>query len=714
MLCSYEENENFKYLIPIDTCDDDDECVKIFGFIHESIRQLMFRRYGEEFWASVLARAGFESGKENIVNHYYPDSDTYSLVDSVAALSKMSREQVWEMYGAFLIEYTMEIGWDELLRTLSPDLKGFLDNLDSLHYFIDHVVYKANLRGPSFRCEQNDDGTITLHYFTGRPGLYPIVKGVLREVARRIYLSEISISISGRTQRSVQLSTGERVEEHVIMVIKESSSKGSSEGNIATLNETNSDSTSSIISSSDLKFNLENCILRVSHNDFLTAFPYHFIVDRDCKLVQAGKDLYKHILPELLEPGTPIIRIFEITRPQIPLDFDNICNFINAVFVLQVKLPPSNLQKMNNNRILNEVDGNTMMEGNPNQQLKLKGQMILLESKAHVIYLCSPYVTSIPELLQFGMRLSAMPLHDATRDLILLNQQRLSDVEVNLQLEANNEQLEQMARDLEMEKGKTDALLKEMLPATVAQQLILGKSVDAKEYEEATVMFCDVPNFYNIVLHCQPKDVVHLLNELFTKFDRLVVYHNVYKVETVGDSYMTVGGIPEVTENHCELICHVALGMLWEGRTVEDPVLKKPLQIRAGIHSGPIVAGVVGAKMPRYCLFGDTVNTASRMESHSPTARIHCSNSAYEAANKCGRFDFEKRGTVFIKGKGNMETYYLKKSFKKSIWEIIQRDRDENINSIDGYKELEEACDLDTEVTINEGLKAQSKTCTIS
>uniref|UniRef100_A0A914WAR1 Heme NO-binding domain-containing protein n=1 Tax=Plectus sambesii TaxID=2011161 RepID=A0A914WAR1_9BILA len=94
-----------------------------FGFIHESIRQLMLRKYGEEFWAKVIARAGCESGKENIVNHYYPDSDTYALVDSVSALSKMPREQVWEMYGGFLIEYTMEIGWDELMRTMSPNLK---------------------------------------------------------------------------------------------------------------------------------------------------------------------------------------------------------------------------------------------------------------------------------------------------------------------------------------------------------------------------------------------------------------------------------------------------------------------------------------------------------------------------------------------------------------------------------------------------------------
>ncbi|KAK6059408.1 heme NO binding protein, partial [Cooperia oncophora] len=121
-------------------------------------------------------RAGFEPGKENIVNHYYSDSDTYILVDAVSVTAKMTREQVWEMYGGFLIEYTMEIGWDDLIRSMSPNLKGFLDNLDSLHYFIASLsLYKANLRGPSFRCEDNPDGSITLHYYTGRPGLYPIV-----------------------------------------------------------------------------------------------------------------------------------------------------------------------------------------------------------------------------------------------------------------------------------------------------------------------------------------------------------------------------------------------------------------------------------------------------------------------------------------------------------------------------------------------------------
>ncbi|XGW33286.1 hypothetical protein V3C99_017612 [Haemonchus contortus] len=675
----------------------------MFGFIHESIRQLMVRKFGEDFWSKVLLRAGFEPGKENIVNHYYSDSDTYILVDAVSVTAKMTREQVWEMYGGFLIEYTMEIGWDELIRSMSPNLKGFLDNLDSLHYFIDHVVYKANLRGPSFRCEDNPDGSITLHYYTGRPGLYPIVKGVLKEAAKRVFELDVALAITGRTQRSVQMATGERIEEHVIFLIKPlhpSDSGLETLGNVGVRPP----------QGNDFK-------IRLTNEDFISTFPYHFVVDQDCKLVQAGRELYNYVPRDLLAPGTPLIRIFEINRPQIPLDFDSICNFINAVFVLQVKTTPIEFQRSVGKRNSQTMEGaggdsdSSTDHMTQSQHLKLKGQMMLLSTGRHVLYLCSPYVTSIPELLQFGMRLTAIPLHDATRDLILLNQQRLSDVEMNLQLEANNEQLELMAKDLEIEKAKTDALLSEMLPASVAQQLKRGQTVDAREYESATVMFSDVPSFQQIVPVCQPKDVVHLLNNLFTRFDRLVELQKAYKVETVGDSYMSVGGIPDVVEDHCEIICHLALGMLMEARNVTDPISGSPLHIRAGIHSGPVVAGVVGAKMPRYCLFGDTVNTASRMESHSPVGRIHCSENAVTCALQTGRFEFEARGKIPVKGKGEMNTFFLLRSYKRSIWEVTQTKRDENVNSIDGYQELREAYD---EETVEKKPIKYTHACTIS
>ncbi|KHJ95634.1 heme NO binding protein [Oesophagostomum dentatum] len=279
----------------------------------------------------------------------------------------MSREQVWEMYGGFLIEYTMEIGWDELIRSMSPNLKGFLDNLDSLHYFIDHVVYKANLRGPSFRCEDNPDGSITLHYYTGRPGLYPIVKGVLREAAKRVFKLDIAMTITGRTQRSVQMTTGERIEEHSASQESQTDSLGSVAHRPEPGNEFK---------------------IRLTNEDFVTSFPYHFVIDQDCKLVQVGRELYNHIPRDLLLPGTPLIRVFEVARPQIPLDFDSICNFINAVFVLQVKTTPMEFQKSVNKRNSQTMDGaigendynNGIDHMAQSQHLKLKGQMMMMST----------------------------------------------------------------------------------------------------------------------------------------------------------------------------------------------------------------------------------------------------------------------------------------------------------------------------------------------
>ncbi|VDN60530.1 unnamed protein product [Dracunculus medinensis] len=563
-----------------------------FGFIHECMRQMIIRNYGAKAWTSILRRAGFSITDENIVNLYYSDSSTFAIVDAI----------LWEMYGKFHIEYIIEIGWEELVQTISPDLRGLLNNIDSLHYFISRIIYKSEWKCPSFHCEQNKDGSLTLDYRTYRNGIYPTVKDTSEDqlVGRSAHLSQY---------------------------------------------------------------------------DFVVIFPYHLLFDKDCKLLQVGKELYNHICRDLLEIGTPLTQIFQIVVPRIIFDFENICIFRDSIFVLEIKDAKFSLLLMTIIlELINFSSEHQRSFVSFGRNLGLKGQMIPLDDNNQMLFLCSPLITTIPDLLEFGMRLTAMPLHDANRDLILLNQQRISDEEMNKQLQENNAQLEGLARDLEAEKGKTEELLKEMLPASVATQLLHGKSVDACEFNEATVMFSDVPNFNNIVPNCEPKEIVALLNDLFTKFDRLVVRHGAYKVETVGDSYMTVGGVPEIRLDHCEIICDLALGMLWESHSVTDPIKNAPLQIRIGIHSGTVVAGVIGNKMPRYCLFGDTVNTASRMESHSVPGRIHCTREAVELRNG-QHFQFIMRGKIQVKGKGLMNTYFLKSNNKKTIWEIIGREK---------------------------------------
>uniref|UniRef100_A0AC34RQD6 Heme NO-binding domain-containing protein n=1 Tax=Panagrolaimus sp. JU765 TaxID=591449 RepID=A0AC34RQD6_9BILA len=153
----------------------------MYGFVHDTIYQMISQKYGKEFWMSVLKEMKFEKGTERHLNQYYSDKDTFALVDTIAGLLEVQQSDIWEMYGAFLIQYTMDIGWNGLLQSVAPTLEGFLSNLDGIHYFIDHFVYKANLNGPGFRCETGLDGSIVLHYFSYRPGLYPIVEGVVKE-----------------------------------------------------------------------------------------------------------------------------------------------------------------------------------------------------------------------------------------------------------------------------------------------------------------------------------------------------------------------------------------------------------------------------------------------------------------------------------------------------------------------------------------------------
>ncbi|NXW62454.1 ANPRA protein, partial [Eurystomus gularis] len=216
-------------------------------------------------------------------------------------------------------------------------------------------------------------------------------------------------------------------------------------------------------------------------------------------------------------------------------------------------------------------------------------------------------------------------------------------------------------QDLMHEKQKTDRLLYSMLPKQVADDLRQGKPAQAQSYLSATIFFSDIVGFTQLSSSSTPYQVVDLLNKLYTTFDEIIDNYDVYKVETIGDAYMVVSGVPK--ENgilHAGEIASMALDLLDVCKTFKIP--HKPstlLKIRAGIHSGAVVAGVVGTKMPRYCLFGDTVNTASRMESTSEALKIQCSSSAYQLLEQIGEYVLVCRGNLQVKGKGDMVTYWL-------------------------------------------------------
>ncbi|XP_055676626.1 uncharacterized protein LOC129785955 [Lutzomyia longipalpis] len=241
-------------------------------------------------------------------------------------------------------------------------------------------------------------------------------------------------------------------------------------------------------------------------------------------------------------------------------------------------------------------------------------------------------------------------------------------------LEKYSNNLEELIRErteqLDIERKKTEQLLNRMLPSSVAEKLKMGLAVDPEEFSDVTIYFSDIVGFTTIAAHCSPVQVVDLLNDLYTCFDATINAYDVYKVETIGDAYMVVSGLPGKIPDHAEQIATMALDLLHKSGLFRVKHLPNvPLQLRIGLHTGPCCAGVVGLTMPRYCLFGDTVNTASRMESTGSSWRIHLSEATRDRLEKAGGYNLEPRGPIEIKGKGLMNTYWLlgKKGFDKPL-----------------------------------------------
>ncbi|XP_077998130.1 uncharacterized protein LOC144451204 [Glandiceps talaboti] len=214
---------------------------------------------------------------------------------------------------------------------------------------------------------------------------------------------------------------------------------------------------------------------------------------------------------------------------------------------------------------------------------------------------------------------------------------------------------------LQKERKRNDSLLYQMLPEAVADSLKKTKDILAESFEDTTIFFSDVVGFSKICAESTPLQVVRMLNSLYTMFDLRIELYDVYKVETIGDSYMVASGIPRRNgKRHAGEIATMALDLLYHISRMEIAHLPGArMKLRTGMHTGPVVAGVVGSKCPRYCLFGDTVNIASRMESNGGENRVHLTQSSLYALNYLGGYALEKRGDITIKGKGKMTTYWL-------------------------------------------------------
>jgi adenylate cyclase len=212
------------------------------------------------------------------------------------------------------------------------------------------------------------------------------------------------------------------------------------------------------------------------------------------------------------------------------------------------------------------------------------------------------------------------------------------------------------ARLLDAERRKSEALLLNILPSTIAARLKRSPGTIADRHADVTVLFADLRGFTPLAAKLSPEESVTLLNRIFSSFDRIADRYGVEKIKTIGDAYMVAGGLIRPAEDHAESVADLALDFRAEIETLSRE-FQEPLSIRIGIHTGPVVAGVLGLRKFTYDLWGDTVNLASRMESHGVPGQIQVTESVRQRL--AGSFAFEPRGDLEVKGRGTMRTYFL-------------------------------------------------------
>ncbi|XP_030599348.1 guanylate cyclase soluble subunit beta-2 [Archocentrus centrarchus] len=631
----------------------------MYGFINACLKSLVVEKFGEEAWVKLRDQAGVQD--TFLTHEVYKDEITMHLVAEACKLLGVKPDVVLRQFGEYFFEFCKRAGYHHMLRTLGGNLSEFIENLDALHSYLS-LSYKE-MNAPSFRVERNPDGTMLLHYYSDRRGLCHIVPGIIGAVAKDFFNSEITMEIVNQLEEVER--TGKK--EHVVFLVSSKTeptlqSFTEKPNTMIRIKEPHQEKRPSVsftmprrrwetskglvhIGKGKLLKNFEPGYpmkLNIDLKTFCHAFPFHVVFDEQLVVHQAGVNLQK-IIPGLQNMNIHLDEYFSIVHPEVTFTISSIRKFINSHFVLQTR-----------SKMMPEAWKDKPM-------LQLRGQMIWMSSLHCMLYQASPLLRSLQELEEMHMHISDIAPHDVTRDLILLNHQRLAEMELSNQLERKKEELRILSQHLEEEKKKTENLLYAMLPKHVANQLKEGKKVEAGEFKECTILFSDVVTFTNICAMCEPIQIVHMLNSMYLQFDRLTTVHNVYKVETIGDAYMVVGGVPIPVSSHAERVANFALGMIIAAKEVINPITGGPIQIRVGLHSGPVLAGVVGEKMPRYCLFGDTVNTASRMESHGLPNKIHLSPNVYQALyNKC--FIIQKRGEIEVKGKGRMTTYFLERN----------------------------------------------------
>jgi len=603
----------------------------MYGLIFENFSGYIKQKYGEEAWDNVRRLANIDSPTFSI-HQVYPEQLLGKIAKKTFTTLGCNADEFFEGMGFFFVEFAAQYGYGDVLALLGRELRDFLNGLDNLHEYLKFSY--PRIRAPSYFVDNETPQGLMLHYRSKRRGFTTYTIGQLKAVAETYYKMEMAIEVK---ESEIKFDTV-----HVSF-------------------QMTFDNKTKAVVNSDL-VREEARLPAVSSSVLFEIFPFVIVFGEDMVVQTIGRSL-NQILPNL--PSQKMSDIFDVVRPLIEFKFDNILSRSNNIFELMTNEPIDVLLKTGGSPGGDDEEGDddeNLMEEEVDKSLHMKGQMHFMADWNVVMFLCSPAIANVEQLASSGLFICDLSMHDFSRDLLLASSQQSNELKDALTAEVEKTKLmEESMVKLDHEMKRSDELLSQMMPKSVAQKIKEGASaVDTCEvFEMVTIVFNDIPMFGDICAQCDGMQIVTMLNTMFGMFDVLSDKNKVYKVETVKDCFVGVSGAPERCKNHAELIMDMALDMRDVVQFVKDP---RPgtdghIKIRLGSHSGQVVGGIVGNKCPRYCLFGDAMNTSSRMMSFGQEQNVHVS--AAVKGLLPASYTVKERGKVTVKGKGEMTTYWV-------------------------------------------------------
>ena len=591
----------------------------------QKIFKTEFKRIFDDSSSNESGSARFAPLCEELLNKFLihllnvrNDDNKNNKSTTTLSFSSLSLKTMQKRLGYLYFKHMCE-EYDKPLRSFGSTMYSFYNNLNSLHEsLISHSQFGPRFLylhksyagyTPSFRCEHVSPTEFTLYTIQERvtPFMHNFYYGLVDASANLIWNIRVKID-------KMKSSTLPKTSPYILAYRVRLSDSST----VAT-------AANFLISGNDLSRKPKD--LCVSLEVFKTTFPFTVVIDRQLNIKQMGDSFVKYLGQLITSNGFGFLTYFEIVHPSLnEYSFESLLLNHNMSYRLRMRPVAASSQF---------------------KDMELKGSLVYLEESDCLMFIGSPVIQRLEELTGRGLYISDIPIHDATRDIILVGEQTKAQEGLKFRMEKLKQSIVKAHEDIEEEKQKNIELLNLIFPSEIAKKLWHGERVQASSITNVTLLYSDIVGFTSICSTAQPIEVIEMLKKLYTDFDHYCGLVDIYKIETIGDAYLLAGGLHKPSTTHAQQIAWMSLLMVEMSSRNYTPKGDR-IKMRVGLHSGEVLAGIVGIKQPRYCLFGNNCTIANKFESMGIEQRIHVSPVTKRLLEQMEGFEFEPRSKEFL------------------------------------------------------------------